>query len=177
MDSFDEAVQFAQKQADAGWKGVAAEFIITAPAGRRLDSMIEASAERPVVWDAVWQLALRLLRDGEPLPGELASWVADVLEEKRQRPNRGRPGRPRMWARDSAVVAAVKALEARGFQPTRNKSGLEKACAEGGSACDAVGVAFGIEKYKTVERVWSKFRKREKRKIPEAMLRWIGIRS
>ena len=115
-------------------------------------------------WDAANRVAQWHLRSGVPMPRELAEWIADVLEGKQERPRK--PGRPTKASRDLVIVSVVQALvEHGGFHhPERNKAKSMKAdavlcCAEGGSACDAVGVAFGIEKYGTVEKVWRSRRK------------------
>ena len=58
------------------------------------------------------------------------------------------------------IYVVVKKLEAVGFHATRNKAtGDAKgtACAKGGTACDAVGKAFGLG-YKAVEKIWESFR-------------------
>ncbi len=72
---------------------------------------------------------------------------------KRDRPKRsGRDPRAN-WARDWLIVLVVKVLVADGFRATRNKARAgELPCAEGGSACDAVGAAFNMT-YGAIERV------------------------
>ena len=128
-----------------------------------LAQMLWCSSAIRTAWDSVRLIARQRLRDGEPLPPELASWVADVLEDvskpraekKRPRPTvRGRHAPDAYFVRNRAIVDAVQWLTHQGFRATRNKP-VEEACAEGGSACDAVGVAFGKEKYKAVEKVWT----------------------
>ena len=61
--------------------------------------------------------------------------------------------------RNQTIVSAVQVLVDLGFQPTQNKrlprkSGRGRACPKGGSACDAVGAAFGMG-YKATEKVWN----------------------
>lgn len=130
-----------------------------------LDSLISGSREIRGAWDAISLIAQRRLReDGTSVPRELAGWAADVIQDvskpkgKRTRPRppaRG-PDPSETYVRDWAIVHTVQLLVSqRGFTATRNKP-IEKPCAEGGSACDAVGVAFGMKKYKAVERVWTK---------------------
>ena len=57
------------------------------------------------------------------------------------------------------IASAVQALVDRGFHATRNKrlpmdTPSARASAEGGSACDAVGVAFDMS-YPAVQKVWT----------------------
>ena len=49
------------------------------------------------------------------------------------------------------MVAAIHELVANGYRP-ETRGGAGKCCPEGGSVCDAVGVAFSVG-YKTVEGV------------------------
>ena len=133
------------------------------------DEAVEIARRHSAILTVIQQL-----RDGKPLSREQADWLADRLEHGRERHQQQGPGRPRMRARDLAIVDAIKDLEARGLKPTRNKP-IREPHSDGGSACDAVGVAFGIDTYGNVERVWLKFRKWEKRPIPDADLEWIGI--
>ena len=117
-------------------------------------------------WDGVRLIALRMLRDPEPLPFALASWVADVLEDaskpkkekKRPRPRAPKKATPPVlhanYLRDQLIAVSVLMLVNNGFTATRNKS-TGRACFEGGSACDAVGVAFGLMGYKLIEGIWN----------------------
>ena len=119
-----------------------------------------------MAWDGVNIIAQQLLRDGKPLPPELASWVADVLEDvlkaekKRPRGTTSRGQDPHATLlRDNVIIHTVECLLLRGFNATRStkKTGngpAGKASAAAGSACDAVGEAFGMN-YKAVERVWA----------------------
>ena len=119
----------------------------------RLSELIEPSTEDRTEGDALSLIAKRLLRDGKPLPDALAGWVADVLEQRRPRPVR--QGRPPNWLRNQAITWAVRQLVWAGLKPTRSIAKGEESGAEGGSACDAVGVAFGF-KYRRVADVWER---------------------
>ena len=111
------------------------------------------------VWDAIDLIAREHLRTGVPMPPELAQWMADRREGKRQRPAKPGPSRGTNMVRDRLIASVVQALVDRGFRATRNKRlpmkmARPRASAEGGSACDAVGVALGMG-YKAVEKVWT----------------------
>ena len=110
-------------------------------------------------WDAVNGIAQGHLRAGAPMSRELAEWVADRLEGTRQRPAKPGPSKGAKVTRDRLIASVVQALVDRGFRATRNprlpmKTARAHASAEGGSACDAVGVALGMG-YKAVEKVWT----------------------
>ena len=123
-------------------------------------------------WHAVNHIAQWHLRSDVPMPRVLAEWVADRLKGKRAL---RKQGRKRETARDRLIRLVVQALVDRAYcpRPTRNAEKSMKVdpvlcCAEGGSACDAAGVAFDIERYGTVERVWNK---RDKPSPEDASLR------
>ena len=123
----------------------------------QLDSFIWGAARHKAFWDAVNLIAQRQLKRGNPLPAALADWVKDVLADqytKRQKDKkRPRPAKGRLdGVRDQKICMAIEILIARGYSPTRRKR-LSKACAEGGSACDVAGAAFGLN-YKNTERIW-----------------------
>ena len=158
--TFDEAVEgvkLIQRVSEFAGHDMA-EYIVTdyaraAPADRptRLRDALHFSKQDGGTWDAVNSIAQQYLRSGGPLPRELAEWITDRLEGKQGRP--GKQGQRPTTLRDTVIASAVQALVKRGFRPTRNRpSG--RASAEGGSACDAVGVALDMG-YKTVEGVWT----------------------
>ena len=131
---------------------------------RNLHRLIWCSEEIVAAWDAVSRIAQDLLREEGSLPPELAEWTADVLDDvlagRRPRPTKRGPDPDANLARDRAIVDAVQWLNQSGLKAMRNairnKDRLPtKACFEGGSACDAVGVAACMG-YKNVERVWTK---------------------
>ena len=123
-----------------------------------LDYFIPESDKRNDYWDAVNLIAQRQLRGGNVLPAPLANWITDVLgdqflQRKRKKKKRPRPAKGRPNAvQDQNVRLAMENLIERGFQATR-RGGGPQCCAEGGSACDVVGAAFGL-KYKNTEGIW-----------------------
>ncbi len=162
--TFDEAVELAklclQELTTAALQGDhTADYARAAPRDRQawLSWALFAPQDR-ARWDAVNRIAQWHLRSGVPIPRELAEWVIDRLQRKREKPTK--PGRIPEIVRDRVIVSVVQVLVNRGgFHSERNKEKSMKTdpalcCAAGGSACDAVGVAFGIERYGTVERVW-----------------------
>ena len=74
--------------------------------------------------------------DYNTLPGELASWMADVLARKRSRPTARGKDPDANFVRNRAIVEAVQWLVQQGFRATRSKA-MAVASVEGGSACDA----------------------------------------
>ena len=118
-----------------------------------IQTLLAASSRTKDAWDAVNLIAQGLIRQGKPLPAELAEWTADVLvdqlsrrgDEKRPRPARG--GHPK-GGRDLIVRIEVANLcDKYGLTPTRNK------VSEPRSACDAVAVALD-ENYDVIESIW-----------------------
>ena len=108
--------------------------------------------------DSVNLIAVDLLQKGELLPTELGKWVADRLNGQRQRPTKRGRDPDADHARNRGIVDAVQWLVAQGMTATRNgirnQYKLTKACFEGGSACDAVGVAVYLG-YKRIEAIWT----------------------
>ena len=156
--SFEEAVRLAERigvEIKNIVGGSPTEILVksyyTLPPEHRvveLPMLLRLSREDRQVWDAVSAIAQQELRSSKPLSPELAEWVADVLEGKHKRPAKRGPDRHANLLRDWRVVAAVQVLVDCGFRATRNseKKGLRdggKACAAGGSGCDAVGEAIG----------------------------------
>ena len=102
-------------------------------------------------WDTLGLIAQTLLRDGKSLPQPLADWVADVLGNRRRRPSKGAD---RTGNRAAAIQFTVHHIATTiGLKPTRDSRSGGRAGA-GRSACDAVGLAWGLG-YKTVERIWN----------------------
>ena len=129
----------------------------------RLRTLLASTDER-WAWEALNLIAQDLLREGTPLPPELAAWVADVLEDQFLPDNKkkqGRQPRPRKrgpaseYERDQYICALVCHLGRYGLKPTRRKPGEGRACVEGGSVCDAVGRAANLG-YKAVESIYGK---------------------
>ena len=123
-----------------------------------LRELIDLSRIDRYMWDAVRLIAQEHLTRGDPLPVPLAKWIEHVLEDQsvrlrreklRPRPRTGR----RVVFRDLVMCWAIESLGAQGYMPTRS-GGRRMACAEGGSACDIVGKAFG-KGYKYAEEIWA----------------------
>ena len=128
-------------------------------------------------WDALNVMAQAALRNrSEPLSPELATWLANVLAGKEPRP---RAGGKRLVNRDLAIAEAIVMLGKRyGLKPTRSLRGRPECCAEGGSACDAVGVVSGMN-YKAVERIWTEwgndaFERLKDKDCAEAIYDWAN---
>ena len=122
-----------------------------------LNDYILGSEVQAELWDAVNLIGRRHLRRGDPLPEVLAHWIRDVLADqgtKRQKDKvRPRPPRSRRGGvRDQMIRLAIERLIAGGYKATRHR-GPPEACAEGGTACDIAGAAFGHD-YKNTERIW-----------------------
>ena len=97
---------------------------------------------------------------------------------KRRCPNPEMHNRGNIAARNIAALAAMWFLcERRGLEtPTRNRSKGPAASAEGGSVCDAVGVAMGWN-YKNAERIWSDRAKIFRRHPLLVMTLWAELPS
>ena len=131
-----------------------------------LRDLIWCSEEIAVAWDSLSLIARGILRDGEQLPDALAEWVVDVLDDqtkpkkdrRRPRPTRRGQDPDGKLSRNRAVMVAVRHLASQGIRATRNmtrkRERLPEACFEGGSACDAVGIAAGMN-YKAIEGIWT----------------------
>ena len=172
-ETFDEVVKFARIFLERSPMGK------RTPGGARLsayeheDSSIKSalilmSETERWAWDATVAMAIEWMREEryiprrETLPGHvrcyLADWTADVLAGKRKPPRRGAT---RVANRDICVAEAVYVLTLLfDLNPTRNiakrHDSLPKSCAEGGSACDVVGEAQGLN-YKTAEKAWTSY--------------------
>ena len=111
---------------------------------------------RPDLWDSMKLTAAGCLREREPMPDALTDWLVEVLEGKRKKPGK-RPGPKGFIFRNVWIMGAVNTLIQLGMNPTRTIARGETPCADGGSACDAVGVALGKMNismgYKNVEKI------------------------
>ena len=117
-----------------------------------------------VEWDTVNLIAQKMLREERPLPPELAEWIADVLadqllkqKEEKRRPRLTKRGvnPDKDSVRNMKIVNAVMMLTELGMIATRNITrGGTNAAEEGGSACDAVGMATELT-YRNVVRIWT----------------------
>ena len=120
-----------------------------------LSALIQLSTESRIIWDGVQLIAKRLREDGQPLPRELTDWSVDVATDIQPRPKGRGKDRRANWPRDQVIGVAVHVLKTEhGFRPTRNITISPYASPEGGSACDAAGVAFKVGGYKAVEKIW-----------------------
>ena len=157
---------------------------VSSGATYRLTLFIERSKGNRNTWDGLNLIAQETLRRREPLPDDLALWVADVLADlldgEQPRPKlRGSRHSSGQLASGSSkflqhhlIVTAIDILATNGYRPTRRDYSTHGAtcCPEGGSVFDAVGVAFGKPDralgYKKVEALWTEYTKREKRHQP-----------
>ena len=117
--------------------------------GGLIGVLIFYSCEERWAWDAPSAMTQAALRNRSgPLSYQHANWAADMLAGKGLKP---KAGGKRLAHRDLAVAEAIVLLgKNRGLKPTRSRSDLPNCCAEGGSACDAVGVASRMN-YKVIE--------------------------
>ena len=125
--------------------------------------LITHSRVERTAWDALSEIAQRTRQAGDPLPAQLTEWIDDRNAGRHKRPSKRGPDRYANHVRDQIIVSSVQELEDSGFLAMRNPRlprgvDLRQACPEGGSACDAVGVAFEAFRdrmnYKAVEKVW-----------------------
>ena len=119
------------------------------------ENLICLSRSEGWAWDVVNAMAEAALRHPyQPIHPELATWAADRLAGHEPRP---RVKGKRLVNRDLAIADSIVVLcKIYDLKPTRSLRGHPECCAEGGSACDLVGVAAGMT-YKAVERVWSEW--------------------
>jgi len=118
--------------------------------------LIAESLETKEAWDALNLIAQALLRAGQPLPPELAEWIADVLAdqsvERKKEKRRPRPARdPRRQHNRNLLLCLLVGYLVRlcDLKATRNDSDPPR------SACDVVAAATGLS-YKRVEGIWGK---------------------
>ena len=155
-------------RSQVGFGGNLAAYIAVATSpfpAHDIRQLLTASATNKHAWDALSLIAQKLLRNGEPLPDALATWVADVLGDQHLRPKDKQRPRPRTGGspdalRNHIIWWAVRALWMKyDLLPTRSVNGLDDCCAEGGSGCDIVGAALAAmnykpTSYKNIEKVW-----------------------
>ncbi|MCY4550604.1 MAG: hypothetical protein OXC28_19750 [Defluviicoccus sp.] len=138
------------------------------------DKLVSRLALISLHWRWAWEALSALLdrtsrNDSEPVPSGLVRWAADAAAGRTRKPTKG--NRP-FANRDIAIADAVLFVQTtHGLRPTRSGAGPEECCREGGSACDAVGVALDIiagpgaewakakdetrfRGYKNIERIW-----------------------
>ena len=111
--------------------------------------------------DLLIEIASDLIRERKPLPVNLSEWSFDILhdtlldkvEQKRPRPKLRGQHKNANHSRNNAFRAGISGLIQCGFNATRNikQNGIDyyDCCIEGGSAVDAVGIAY---KRRTGER-------------------------
>ena len=120
-----------------------------------LKGLIAQSTTDKFAWEALKRIAAIHLRKRDPLPWVLCEWLADMLEGDRRQP---RTGSNKAVEHMRIYLSVREVVETEGLLATRS-IGPEHCCAEGGSACDVVGAAFGTG-YKNVEKIWGKWRPR-----------------
>lgn len=111
-----------------------------------------SSSEEAWAWDALSAMAQSAVRDRtQPLPSQIAGWLADELAGHRPRPT---TGKMTLVCRDLVVASTIELLRwSYDLKPTRSSDRGDRCSAEGGSGCDAIGVALTLA-YKNVERIW-----------------------
>ena len=132
--------------------------------GRRgdLNELLEASEVSNIEWDALYLIAQEHLRGREPLPDDLADWLADVLEDltpsqkketqrsgvsKRPRPGRGSDE----WGKYYRMTCAIGSTYQQ-FQGRLTKETVVRAVAK------AFCVSFKLaERYALSEADWHHF--------------------
>ncbi|MDE0101724.1 MAG: hypothetical protein OXN89_05035 [Bryobacterales bacterium] len=163
--TFQEAVEFVrdinqkcdESHGDQPEGGIVCLYELRPPDLREdlVHDLIYCSTGIMAAWDALDMLTGKLQREGNTLPPDLARWVAD----RPPRPTKRGPNPDRDVLRNIGMMIAIRALELRGWSTTRrvtrNGKELRHCCAEGGTACDVVGVAAGIGGYKNVEGIWT----------------------
>lgn len=116
--------------------------------------LIKDSEKAKWAWDALNLMAQDRIREGKPLPPELAAWVVDVLadqlveEGQERRPRQGTEPRD-LHPRDLLLCMLVDQLRCLfGLCAMRSYSAPPR------SACDVVAAAQGLS-YKRVEDIWN----------------------
>ncbi len=123
-----------------------------------LRSRIAESRTSRDTWDALNRMVQHYLRERRNLPEEMADRAADALDGMVTTPAK-RPRPPKSTEdiasrRVEIYLGVYHLVELYDLYPTRGLNGLPKCCAEGGTACDVVGAAFGLN-YKAVEKIWN----------------------
>ena len=167
--TFDEYVAFAGSMlvmVREGWGETLADgwvYCYVNHEERREDLLLElivCSEEVKEAWDSLSLIAQGLLLERKPLPHELADWLVQALEGTRRQPtSRGKDPYVNFF-RNSAIVLAVSFLSRESIRATRSGGGPPECCYEGGSACDAVGMAVAEiyeepRSYKSIEGIWT----------------------
>lgn len=122
-----------------------------------LRSVIDASESQALSFDALSLASSSIIRRGDYLPPELASWTAACLAGEKTRPlvaprfKRGWPGA--QAERNLIIYETVRKLEERGVSATRNDSSPKT------SACDAVAAAMLLRKaspssFKDIKKIY-----------------------
>ena len=163
--SFKEAVRIAEQYGDAlDAAGSPAEQVAEIY-GSRPESyvvLISLSKKSQTYWDGVKLIVRQMVERGEPLPSELGDWAVEVATNALPRPP-GTSDAHEVLVRDRLIHVVGRMLIARGFKPIyRRRDSIKKgdpgrACAEGGSICDVIGRAFGMN-YDAVARAWGSWR-------------------
>ena len=126
--------------------------------GQYLRDRIDESGTSRDTWDGLNRMVQHYLRERRTLPHELAAWTANALDgmvttpAKRPRPPKSTEDTARRRVEISLGVYNLAKLHS--LFPTRGLNGLPGCSAAGGSACDVVGAAFGLN-YKAVEKIWN----------------------
>ena len=148
----EKAIQIARNFKEAGklayqapYPELAARLLMDQRAALRDDWIRKLIRDRnmpKVAWAVLNRLAQHMLRAREPLPGELADWMAERLAGNLEQPAKGDD---RHANRDMIVVETVDVLVRHyNIRPLRNKEVSRKTANPPTSACHVVAKAWGL---------------------------------
>ena len=147
---------------------------------RRMLGETEIPSECLSDWESRNLTAQWLLLEGEPIPPELAPWMAaalaDALDGEQRAERVRKPGRPNVGGRDGEVqslifLVSLSPWRLKALRSPSAETRVGQHCADrirhgkygnpsnanalGESGCDAVGLAMGLS-YRTCEAIWKR---------------------
>ena len=132
---------------------------------RIIRECIDDASGDPSAWDALQFAITAMLKDGN-LPPALLEWL--IEERQGANPKPTKRGRPVSRYRNGLICVAIEMLvDEYGMKATRDESRSDDMSPEGGSACDAVGLALRRcpnmpkLKFQQIAKIWNKGRKGE----------------
>ena len=178
----EKAIQIARNFKEAGemvyqapYPELAARQLMEQRADVRADRIRELIRSRnmpKVVWAVLNRLAQHMLREREPLPGELADWMAERLAGNLEQPAKGDD---RHANRDMIVVETVDQLvRFYKIRPLQNKEVSRKTDNRPTSACDVVAEVWGLT-YDTVAKIWQKHDRQLMSRLSETHPPWSAL--